>query len=100
MTKQYTVAGLVIHEARMIPEKGQAFTFHGFRFEVVGKKRNQITRLRITPVTASHEELPRQLLNKHPKASGKAATHRRPLPHIARRTGVSDAVEFKQKCRA
>jgi Mg2+/Co2+ transporter CorB len=48
-----TVAGLVIHEARMIPEKGQAFTFHGFRFEVVGKKRNQITRLRITPVTAS-----------------------------------------------
>jgi Mg2+/Co2+ transporter CorB len=48
-----TVAGLVIHEARMIPEKGQAFTFHGFRFEVVGKKRNQITRLRITPVTAA-----------------------------------------------
>ena len=45
-----TVAGLVIHEAQMIPEKGQAFTFHGFRFEVAGKKRNQITRLRITPL--------------------------------------------------
>ena len=45
-----TIAGLVIHEAQMIPEKGQAFTFHGFRFEVVGKKRNQITRLRITPL--------------------------------------------------
>jgi Mg2+/Co2+ transporter CorB len=43
-----TIAGLVIHEACMIPEKGQAFTFHGFRFEVVGKKRNQITRIRIT----------------------------------------------------
>ena len=45
-----TIAGLVIHEARMIPEKGQAFTFHGFRFEVVGRKRNQLTRIRITPV--------------------------------------------------
>ena len=45
-----TIAGLVIHEAQMIPDKGQAFTFHGFRFEVVGKKRNQITRLRITPL--------------------------------------------------
>ncbi len=46
-----TIAGLVIHEAQMIPEKGQAFTFHGFRFEVAGKKRNQITRLRITPLS-------------------------------------------------
>ncbi|MEM7636589.1 MAG: transporter associated domain-containing protein, partial [Pseudomonadota bacterium] len=48
-----TIAGLVIHEAQMIPEKGQAFTFHGFRFEVAGKKRNQITRLRITPLGKS-----------------------------------------------
>ena len=45
-----TIAGLVIHEAQMIPEKGQAFTFHGFRFEVAGKTRNQITRLRVTPL--------------------------------------------------
>jgi Mg2+/Co2+ transporter CorB len=51
-----TIAGLVIHEARMIPEKGQAFTFHGFRFEVVGKKRNQLTRLRITPLSAYKEK--------------------------------------------
>ena len=29
-----TVAGLVIHEARSIPERGQSFTFHGFRFRV------------------------------------------------------------------
>ena len=27
-----TIAGLVIHEARSIPEVGQSFTFHGFRF--------------------------------------------------------------------
>jgi Mg2+/Co2+ transporter CorB len=45
-----TVAGLVIHEAQMIPDIGQAFTFHGFRFEVLRKRRHQITSIRITPV--------------------------------------------------
>ena len=30
-----TVAGLVIHESRAIPETGQVFTFYGFRFQVV-----------------------------------------------------------------
>src|SRR5947207_13322703 len=30
-----TVAGLVIHEARSIPERGQSFTFPGFRFRVL-----------------------------------------------------------------
>ena len=45
-----TVAGLVIHEAQMIPETGQIFTFHGFRFEVLRKRRHQITALRITPL--------------------------------------------------
>jgi CBS domain containing-hemolysin-like protein len=45
-----TIAGLVIHEARIIPEAGQAFTFHGFRFHVLRKNRNRITALRITPL--------------------------------------------------
>jgi len=45
-----TIAGLVIHEAQMIPEAGQAFTFHGFRFEVLRKRRNQLTQLRVTPL--------------------------------------------------
>jgi Mg2+/Co2+ transporter CorB len=44
-----TVAGLVIHEARAIPDTGQVFHFHGFRFEVVRKARNRITVLRIVP---------------------------------------------------
>jgi Mg2+/Co2+ transporter CorB len=44
-----TVAGLVLHEARLIPEPGQAFLFHGFRFEVLRRQRNQITALRVTP---------------------------------------------------
>jgi Mg2+/Co2+ transporter CorB len=45
-----TVAGLVIHEARSIPDIGQSFTFHGFRFSVLRKSRNRITALRITPL--------------------------------------------------
>jgi Mg2+/Co2+ transporter CorB len=45
-----TVAGLVIHEARSIPEPGQSFTFHGFRFQVLRMNRNRITALRITPL--------------------------------------------------
>ena len=45
-----TIAGLVIHEARIIPEPGQAFTFHGFRFQVLRKQRNRLTSLRVTPL--------------------------------------------------
>lgn len=45
-----TIAGLVIHEARSIPDVGQSFTFHGFRFSVMRKERNRITALRITPI--------------------------------------------------
>jgi Mg2+/Co2+ transporter CorB len=45
-----TIAGLVIHEARSIPEPGQSFTFHGFRFRVLRRTRNRITTLRIQPL--------------------------------------------------
>ncbi len=45
-----TIAGLVIHEARAIPEVGQTFTFYGFRFEVMRKQRNRITSLKVTPL--------------------------------------------------
>jgi len=45
-----TLAGLVIHEAQTIPEPGQAFTFYGYRFEVVKKVKNRITLLRVTPL--------------------------------------------------
>ena len=40
-----TIAGLVIHEAQMIPTVGQVFSFHGFRFEVRERKGNRITAL-------------------------------------------------------
>ena len=45
-----TLAGLVIHEAQMIPNEGQVFSFHGFRFEVVDKRENRITRLKLRPL--------------------------------------------------
>jgi Mg2+/Co2+ transporter CorB len=45
-----TIAGVVIHESRSIPEPGQSFTFHGFRFHVLRKTRNRITALRVTPL--------------------------------------------------
>jgi Mg2+/Co2+ transporter CorB len=44
-----TLAGLVIHEARMIPEMGQVFNFHGFRFEVLKKRKHQIVSIGVTP---------------------------------------------------
>ena len=47
-----TIAGLVIHEAQSIPEPGQAFTFYGYRFEILRKNRNRITALRIMPLEA------------------------------------------------
>jgi Mg2+/Co2+ transporter CorB len=47
-----TVAGLVIHEARAIPEPGQRFMFHGHRFQVLRRERNQITALRVSPPEA------------------------------------------------
>lgn len=42
-----TIAGLVIHEAQMIPTVGQAFSFHGFQFRVTGRKDNRVTKLKI-----------------------------------------------------
>ncbi len=46
-----TIAGLIIHEAQTIPEVGQVFTFHGFRFEILARERHRITRIRMQPAT-------------------------------------------------
>jgi Mg2+/Co2+ transporter CorB len=42
-----TIAGLVIHESKLIPQERQAFTFYGKRFVVLKREKNRITRLRI-----------------------------------------------------
>ncbi len=44
-----TIAGLVIHEARAIPDPGQKFLFHRHRFQILRRQRNQITSLRVSP---------------------------------------------------
>ncbi|TDX67487.1 Mg2+/Co2+ transporter CorB [Methylosinus sp. sav-2] len=51
-----TIAGLVIHEAAAIPEAGQVFNFHDFRFEVLRKMRNRITVLKVTPAEAKEPD--------------------------------------------
>ena len=42
-----TIAGLVIHEAQSIPTAGQEFIFHGFRFEVIERDSNRISKLKL-----------------------------------------------------
>jgi Mg2+/Co2+ transporter CorB len=42
-----TIAGLVVHEAQMIPEPGQVFTFYGYRMEILRRSRNKIAAVRI-----------------------------------------------------
>ena len=49
-----TIAGLVIHEAQIIPTIGQVFIFHGFRMEIIDRKENRITKLKINPVKDIH----------------------------------------------
>ena len=45
-----TVAGLVIHEAQTIPEPSQSFVFHGYRFNILRRQRNQVTGVNISKV--------------------------------------------------
>ena len=49
-----TIAGLVLHEARRIPDVGQSFIFHGFRFDILTRERHQITKVRITPPNTNY----------------------------------------------
>jgi Mg2+/Co2+ transporter CorB len=53
-----TLAGLVIHEARMIPEQGQVFSFHGFKFEVLKKRKQQVTSVKVTPIAKAEPASP------------------------------------------
>ena len=71
-----TVAGLVIHEAETIPEPGQAFTFYGYRFEILRKSRNKIIALRIRPLPG-----------------GKPSPGRAPKPHDKPADGDAGAMD-------
>lgn len=47
-----TLAGLIIYEAQTIPDVGQKFRFYHHRFEILQKKRQQLTRVKITKDSA------------------------------------------------
>jgi Mg2+/Co2+ transporter CorB len=53
-----TIAGLVIQEARTIPDSGQRFAFFGYKFEVLRRQRNQITALKVTPPSTAKPSSP------------------------------------------
>ncbi|MDG2355086.1 MAG: HlyC/CorC family transporter [Paracoccaceae bacterium] len=42
-----TIAGLVIHEAQLIPVVGQVFNFYGFKFEILEKEKNKIVKIKL-----------------------------------------------------
>jgi Mg2+/Co2+ transporter CorB len=44
-----TLAGLIIHESKTIPDIGQAFSFHGFGFSISRRHKNQITLIKVHP---------------------------------------------------
>mgnify|MGYP006181071965 FL=1 len=47
-----TLAGLILHESRRIPQVGQSFIFHDFRFDILERQRHQITSVRVTPTSS------------------------------------------------
>ena len=53
-----TLAGLVIHESQMIPDIGQTFSFHGYVFKILKRRRNQVTALRIKPLESGKQNQP------------------------------------------
>ncbi|MBK8158561.1 MAG: HlyC/CorC family transporter [Rhodospirillaceae bacterium] len=66
-----TIAGLVLHEAQQIPSAGQVFVFFGFRFLILERHRNQLTRIKVTPPADS--VVPPNGTNKPQKKGGHAA---------------------------
>ena len=48
--KASTIAGLLFHEIKAIPDPGQIFSFYGFRFEILRAKKNHIDLVKIIPL--------------------------------------------------
>ena len=60
-----TIAGLVLNEARTIPEPGQRFMFFGFRFDVIRRQRNQLTLVRVRPPSSLAAEAKKSVIPVH-----------------------------------
>lgn len=59
-----TIAGLILHESRRIPEVGQVFSYYGFRMEITERLRNQITLVRVMPLGDQEQQEPDETLAK------------------------------------
>ncbi len=51
-----TIAGLLLYETECIPLKGSTYSFYGFTFQVLDKRGNRLTQIRIQPATVNGEE--------------------------------------------
>jgi Mg2+/Co2+ transporter CorB len=51
-----TLAGLILYESKTLPQVGQVFSYYGFRFEIITRQRNQITSVRVTPVSLDESQ--------------------------------------------
>lgn len=60
-----TIAGLVVHEAQMIPDPGQVFTFYGYRMEILRRSRNKIAAVRIKRLDGHDEAHTRPQVSTH-----------------------------------
>ena len=45
-----TLAGLIFHEIKTIPEPGKIFSFYGFRFEIINVRKNHIELVKVIPL--------------------------------------------------
>lgn len=50
-----TIAGLVMHEARVIPEKGAVLEYHGYRFTVEERKTNQLLQIMVEKIQTTDD---------------------------------------------
>lgn len=51
-----TVAGLVLHEARVIPDVHAVFEFFGYRFSILERRANQITQLLVERLAEAYDD--------------------------------------------
>ncbi|MHA1539740.1 MAG: HlyC/CorC family transporter [Alphaproteobacteria bacterium] len=51
-----TIAGLLLHETQVIPEKGKEYIFYNTRFEILRKQGQQILTIRIVPLAGPLDE--------------------------------------------
>ncbi len=52
-----TLAGLIIHESKMIPEEGQSFLFYNTRFTIAKRQRHQLTQIKVNYIEPQADDI-------------------------------------------